>query len=254
MQFFGDKYGSKVRVVQIGGTAKSLDGYSMELCGGTHVRNTNEIGSFKIKSEGAIASGIRRIEALCGSAADAYIAEQAAEENTQKNALLEKLASLNESLAALDVTGLTAPKEASASDLKALTVDAEKLLKRTQASAATGKANDLLKSAKRLANGTQVLAVQVEAPDPNSLKTMVAHLAGQLDESLVLLAAVINGKVSICVQASPEAIDAGYNAGQIVREITAELGGKGGGKPNFAMGGAPDSTKLEALLANYLVD
>jgi alanyl-tRNA synthetase len=226
----------------------------MELCGGTHVRNTSEIGSFKIKSEGAIASGIRRIEALCGPAADAYIKELAAAASAQKTALLEKLSSLNESLAALEVATLTAPEEASVLDLKALTIDAEKLLKKTQASAATGVANDLLNSAKKLDNGIQVLVAQVEAPDPNTLKTMVAHLAGQLDASLVLLAAVINDKVSICVQASPEAIDAGYNAGQIVREITAELGGKGGGKPNFAMGGAPESSNLDALLTNYLND
>ena len=75
MQFFGDKYGDQVRVVQIGGESQALDGYSMELCGGTHVRNTADIGLFKIRKEEAIAAGTRRIEAVCGPAAEAYLAE-----------------------------------------------------------------------------------------------------------------------------------------------------------------------------------
>lgn len=254
MQFFGDKYGQEVRVVQIGGTANQLDGYSMELCGGTHVRNTSEIGFFKIKSEGAIASGIRRIEALCGPAAEAYIEELAIAEKAQKSVLLEKLASLNESLVALGETALIAPQEIKTTDLKSLTIDAEKLLKKTQASAATGQANDLLSGVKQQANGIQLLVAKVEAPDPNTLKTMVTHVASQLDASLVVFASIIKDKVSICVQASPEAVNAGYDAGQIVREITSELGGKGGGKANFAMGGAPNSTNLEALLLNYFND
>ena len=79
MQFFGDKYGEMVRVVQIGGNDNDLDGYSMELCGGTHLRNTGEVGSFKIKTEGAISAGVRRIEAVCGEAAQEYVEERIAE-------------------------------------------------------------------------------------------------------------------------------------------------------------------------------
>ena len=101
MQFFGDKYGDTVRVVEIGGKRNALDGYSMELCGGTHVRNTGEIGLFKIKSEGAIASGVRRIEAACGEAAWDYLNEAIDKWNTDLKAAREKLKSANKRLAAL---------------------------------------------------------------------------------------------------------------------------------------------------------
>ncbi|MDA7520430.1 alanine--tRNA ligase, partial [bacterium] len=96
MQFFGDKYGDLVRVVQIGGGDKTLDGYSMELCGGTHVRKTSDIGIFKIKSEGSTGAGIRRIEAVCGPAAEAFLGEQQEKESAEKSEALAKLAKANE--------------------------------------------------------------------------------------------------------------------------------------------------------------
>jgi alanyl-tRNA synthetase len=98
MQFFGDKYGEIVRVVEIGGKRNALDGYSMELCGGTHVRNTGEIGLFKIKSEGAIASGVRRIEAVCGEAAWAYLNESVEKWDHELKAARAKLDAANEKL------------------------------------------------------------------------------------------------------------------------------------------------------------
>ena len=101
MQFFGDKYGDLVRVVQIGGGRGDLTGYSMELCGGTHVRNTGEIGLFKIKSEGAIASGVRRIEAVCGEAAWAYLNEAVEKWDADLKAAREKLKAANDKLATL---------------------------------------------------------------------------------------------------------------------------------------------------------
>src|SRR5690606_1023894 len=98
MQFFGDKYGDTVRVVQIGGEAHALNGYSQELCGGTHVRNTSEIGLFKIKSEGAIASGVRRIEAVCGEAAWEYLNESVERWNADLKTAREKLSVANAKL------------------------------------------------------------------------------------------------------------------------------------------------------------
>ena len=98
MQFFGDKYGERVRVVQIGGEPGALDGYSMELCGGTHVRNTSEIGLFKIRSEGAIAAGIRRIEAVCGAHAVAYLAETIETLDKETSELTAKLEEANTAL------------------------------------------------------------------------------------------------------------------------------------------------------------
>jgi alanyl-tRNA synthetase len=107
MQFFGDKYGEIVRVVEIGGKRNALDGYSMELCGGTHVRNTSEIGLFKIKSEGAIAAGVRRIEAVCGEAAWAYLNEFVEKWDHELKAARAKLTAANEKLTALGEAPVT---------------------------------------------------------------------------------------------------------------------------------------------------
>ena len=252
MQFFGDKYGDHVRVVQIGGQATALNGYSMELCGGTHVKNTADIGLFKIKSEGAIASGVRRIEALCGPAAEDYLKEVEAAEAEAKTAHLEKLETLNQALAALGIDPLPVDSSATAETVKAAAIEAEKALKKAQSAAAVAQANDLLEQARTLESGLKILVAKVDAPDPSALKSMAGHLAGQLGESLVLLGAAIDGKVSLCAQASPTAIEAGYKAGDIVRKLTGKLGGKGGGKPNFAMGGAPDNGGLETELGNFI--
>ena len=250
MQFFGDKYGDLVRVVQIGGQAAALDGYSMELCGGTHTRNTADIGLFKIKSEGAIAAGVRRIEALCGPAAEDYLKEVEAAEAEAKTAHLEKLETLNQALSNLSADTFTVDADASAEAIKAVAIEAEKALKKAQSATAVEQANQLLESAHTIESGLKVLIAKVDAPDPNALKSMVAHLAGQLGESLVLLGTAIDGKVSLCAQASPKAVEAGHKAGDIIRELTGKLGGKGGGKPNFAMGGAPDNGALESEISN----
>ena len=136
MQFFGDKYGDLVRVVQIGGGNQTLDGYSMELCGGTHVRNTSKIGLFKIKSEGSTGAGVRRIEAVCGPAAETFLAEQQDKEAAEKSEALAKLAKANEALAKLDATTLSVDDDASASEVKNQAIEAEKSLKKSQAAGA----------------------------------------------------------------------------------------------------------------------
>jgi alanyl-tRNA synthetase len=221
----------------------------MELCGGTHVRNTREIGRFKIKSEGAIAAGIRRIEALCGKAAEDYLKEQAAQESDALTQQLEKIEHVNSALVKLGLDPIEIPAGTNPETLKTLTVKADKALRKAQASAAAGQANALLDAARTLDSGLKVLVAVVEAPDPNALRSISSHLAGQLGESLVVLGAAIDGKLSLCAQASPAAISAGHEAGTIIRELTEKLGGKGGGKPNFAMGGAPDNGALAEVLA-----
>ncbi len=248
MQFFGDKYGSKVRVVQIGGQPTALDGYSMELCGGTHVRKTSEIQSFKIKSEGAIASGVRRIEALCGAAATAFIAEQNEKESAEKSKQLDKLDQLNAQLASHESAPIRLPADASLAAIKHAVVEADKSLKKALASAAASQANALVDQAKTFESGLKILITEVQAPDPNTLKTMTAHLASELGESVVILGALCGEKVSICAQCSEQAISEGHKAGDYIRKLTSELGGKGGGKPNFAMGGAPNNGQLATTL------
>ena len=144
----------------------------------------------------------------------------------------------------------TVDADASAEAIKAVSIEAEKALKKAQSAAAVGQANQLLESAHTIESDLKILIAKVDAPDPNALKSMVAHLAGQLGESLVLLGAAIDGKVSLCAQASPKAVEAGHKAGDIIRELTGNLGGKGGCKPNFAMGGAPDNCTLETEISN----
>ena len=166
MQFFGDKYGDSVRVVQIGGESKALNGYSMELCGGTHVRNTSEIGLFKIKSEGAISAGVRRIEALCGNAALESLQDEGIAIGDEMRALRENLDGLNEKLAALEAPAIDAPKlpnmvfsavldkgdiveinsllhnvRSQRDKLKAASAEANKALKKAQAAGAAKMAN-----------------------------------------------------------------------------------------------------------------
>ncbi|MFP4070065.1 MAG: alanine--tRNA ligase, partial [Opitutales bacterium] len=251
MQFFGDKYGERVRVVQIGGRPGALDGYSMELCGGTHVRDTSEIGRFKIKSEGAIAAGVRRIEAVCGEAADAYLAEEAAREAEARTAALEKLAAANEALAELGADTFEVADDATAGQVKATAVEADKALKKAQAAEASRMASQLLDSAREIDGGLKLLVAKVDAPSPSDLRDMAAQLGGQLGESVVVLGAEFGDKVSVCANVSDAAIRSGHQAGAIIRRLTAELGGKGGGKPGFAMGGAPNEGQLDKVLDSF---
>jgi len=143
MQFFGDKYGDLVRVVQIGGGDKTLDGYSMELCGGTHVRKTSEIGLFKIKSEGSTGAGIRRIEALCGPAAEAFLAEQNEKEAAEKTEALAKLEKANAALIALG-TSPVAETSGLLANLKKAAIEAEKAVKKAQSAGAARMADSLI--------------------------------------------------------------------------------------------------------------
>ena len=173
-----------------------------------------------------------------------------AAEAEAKTAHLEKLETLNQALSNLSADTFTVDADASAEAIKAVAIEAEKALKKAQSATAVEQANQLLESAHTIESGLKVLIAKVDAPDPNALKSMVAHLAGQLGESLVLLGTAIDGKVSLCAQASPKAVEAGHKAGDIIRELTGKLGGKGGGKPNFAMGGAPDNGALESEISN----
>ena len=151
MQFFGDKYGEMVRVVQIGGNDNDLDGYSMELCGGTHLRNTGEVGSFKIKTEGAISAGVRRIEAVCGEAAQEYvearIAELTKESEEFEARLLKVLASLgddNKSSRELGDSATLEQWEEYKDSIKNDLISAEKKLKKKQSSNAAAEADSIV--------------------------------------------------------------------------------------------------------------
>jgi len=234
MQFFGDKYGEFVRVVQVGGTPTGLDGWSMELCAGTHVRRTGEIGLFRIVGENAIAAGVRRIEALAGLAgyerarADAELLKSlSAATNTPVVDLLKRLEQVMEQGAALEKK-LKAYRDKESSQL---------------ADALAAKAADRA--------GLKYVIAQVGAETPNDLRDLGAKVAGKVGPSaVVVLAAVFGDKVSLVANCGADAVKAGKAAGKIVTDACGKLGGKGGGKPDAAMGGGTDVTKVAEALAS----
>lgn len=227
--FFGDKYGDRVRVVDIGG-------FSKELCGGTHVRATGEIGLLKISSESAIAAGTRRVEAIVGDSLYSHI-------NDIESTIAKASKSLTTSPAEL-------VKKIDALLLRNATL--EKQLKKFQQKASGNLADELVKTATQ-ANGIMLVKAKVVASNPNELRQLGATLLGKLGEGVVVLGAEIKGKVSVVTFCSKEAIAAGHMAGDIVRKLTAKLDGRGGGKPDFAMGGAANVAELENTISKFSI-
>ncbi len=230
MQFFGEKYGDVVRVVQIGGQSKALNGYSMELCGGTHTRATGEIGLFRIVSENAVAAGIRRIEALSGLAA--Y--EKAKEETALISSVAKKVSA--------PVGELEKKVEALLAQQKEL----EKQLKSMQQKQAADLAKTLVQRAQTL-NGTPAIIENIAAADGDFLQDIADALKGQF-KGVIVLGGTANNAVSLMSAVSPD-FTAKFQAGKIIQAIAPIVGGKGGGKPDNARGGGKDAVKLDEALA-----
>jgi alanyl-tRNA synthetase len=236
LQFFGDKYGKEVRVVQIGGSGDEngrarLDGYSMELCGGTHVTTAGEIGVIKIVAEMAIAAGTRRIEAVAGQAALDFIAHEEA-------ALKAVNARLN--AGAHDVAQKLEQVLGHQKEL-------EQKLKGFEAKASAALADEL--AAKAITkDGLKWVSTIVTTDSPETLRSLGSQILHKLGDGAVQLGAIFDGKVSLVAYCSPAAIKAGHQAGKLISGLTAKLGGKGGGKPDFAMGGGGDASKLPEVL------
>ena len=225
LAFFGEKYGKIVRVVDIGG-------YSRELCGGTHVATTSEIGLVKIVAEMAIAAGTRRIEAVAGQAACDFVEEEE-----------EALKGVSSQLSAGPVD--VAKK---VEVLLAHRAELEKKLKAFEQKASAGLADDLAAKAVTK-DGLRFVSAVVTADSPEALRGLGAQVLAKLGEGVVRLGASFGEKASVVAFCSPAAIKAGHQAGKIVSELSAKLGGKGGGKPDFAMGGGRDVTRLSEVLA-----
>lgn len=243
MQFFGDKYGDTVRVVQIGGGSNTLDGYSMELCGGTHVRKTGEIGLFKIKSEGAIAAGVRRIEAVCGEAAHAWVAHLAAQEAEESAAARAKLDAANDKLKTLGAETVSVPNSANAAEIKDAAIEAEKRVKKLQAGAAAQMADAAL--AELIEKGGPIVA-SFEA-DASLVQELLNGLKKKQFTEAAFLIVDDGDKLQLATYCGDAAQARGLKAGDLLRDLAALAGGKGGGKPDQARGAAPDRSKLEEL-------
>lgn len=224
LAFFGDKYGKIVRVVDIGG-------FSRELCGGTHVATAGEIGLVKIVSESAIAAGTRRIEAVAGRAALDLV-------SLREGALAAVSAHL--SAGPLDVTKKL-------ESLLAHQKDLEKQLKSFQQKASAGLADQLAAKAD-LRNGLNFVSAVIAAATPDDLRALGAQVLGKIGEGVVVLGAAFGDKATVVALCSPAAIKAGHQAGKLVNELSLKLGGKGGGKADFAMGGGRDVAQLEAVI------
>ena len=230
MQFFGDKYGDTVRVVQIGGDAGKLNGYSMELCGGTHTRATGEIGLFRIVGESAIAAGVRRIEAVAGL--EAY---RRANDELQ---LIKSLAGkVNSPVHELDkkIDSLLAHQK-----------ELEKALKATQQREASNAASELLERVQNL-NGIPAIIHNVGGVDGDFLQAVADSLKGRF-KGVIVLGGSANGAVALIASGRPN-FTAKVQAGKIIQTIAPIVGGKGGGKPDNARGGGKDAAKLDEALA-----
>ncbi|MHB8519643.1 MAG: alanine--tRNA ligase-related protein [Limisphaerales bacterium] len=229
MQFFGDKYGDVVRVVQIGGRAGELDGYSMELCGGTHTRATGEIGLFRIVAESAIAAGVRRIEAVAGL--EAY--RRANDELQLVRSIAGKVSS--------PVGELEKKIETLLEHQKAL----EKQLKAFAQKQAAESAKGLLSRATTV-NGVPAIIENCGSADGDTVQAMVNELKGQF-KGVIVLGGAANGAVALVASVSPE-FTSKVQAGKIIQQIAPIVGGKGGGKPDNARGGGKDTGKLDEAL------
>ena len=224
MALFGEKYGETVRVVSMGD-------FSRELCGGTHVKHTGEIGYFKILSESGVAAGVRRIEALTGANVMTYY--QAMEENFNQAAVAAKSTP----------AALTEKIQHMQAELKALNAENESL-KAKMAQSALGDVMNQVAEVK----GTKLLATSVDGVDMNGLRDLGDQLKEKLGEGVVVLLSAQDGKVNMIAMATDGAVKAGAHAGNLIKGIAALVGGGGGGRPNMAQAGGKNPAGIPAAI------
>jgi alanyl-tRNA synthetase len=223
MALFGEKYGNRVRVIKIGD-------FSTELCGGTHLERTGDIGLLKIAGEGAVASGVRRVEAVAGPAAIENVA--------RKEAALREAADL------LKIGPLEVPKRLQKllDEQRAL----EKQLAELEGRLARSRAEDLVKSARQI-NGVAVLAGRIDGLDADGLRAVADTLRNRLGSGIVCVGSVVDGKVNL-IAAVTKDLTSRFQAGKLIQEVAKAVGGGGGGRPDIAQAGGKDPAKLDAAL------
>ena len=224
MALFGEKYGDRVRVIRIGD-------FSTELCGGTHLDATGQIGLFKVTGEGAVASGVRRIEAVTGEPALAHVGREEA--------------ALRESAGLLKIPPLELPRRLAAmlEDQKRL----QKQLAQLESKLARSQAGDLVAAAREVA-GVPVLAARLDGLDPDGLRSVVDTLRDRLPSGVIVLGSAVDGKVSLVAAVSKDLMKR-FPAGRLVQEVAKLVGGGGGGRPDLAQAGGKDASRLDEALA-----
>lgn len=226
MALFGEKYDATVRVLSMG-----ENNFSMELCGGTHAKRTGDLGMFVIVSEGAVASGVRRIEALCGEAALAYLHEQTSQ--------LSSVASL--------LKTDTKNTEQAVKALLEKTRQQEKELEKLKSKVAASEGDTLLDQVQTI-NGIQVLSAKIDA-DPKTIREVLDQVKNKLGSGIIALAVESDGKSNLIAGVTKDLTDQ-YKAGELVNYLAQQLGGKGGGRPDMAQAGAASTEGLDKVLAS----
>jgi alanyl-tRNA synthetase len=252
-QFFGDKYGETVRVVQIGGEPERLDGYSMELCGGTHVRATGDIGSFRIVREEAIAAGIRRIEAVAGKAAKDWAKHEAARQQEKFEALARKKSGIA-LMPAFDENAETAALllqiDERSAHVEKLEVEVHEWQKQQAKASEADLKNRAATLAKELraAHATEkAIVASVADADGKLLQSVVDALKSHFNGP-IFLAGELEGRVAL-IASVPKELTSQFQANKLIQEIAPIVGGKGGGRPDNAQGAGKDAGKIDAALA-----
>jgi alanyl-tRNA synthetase len=224
MMLFGEKYGEIVRVLDIGSTT--------ELCGGTHVSRTGDIGLFKIYAESGVAAGVRRVEATTGNGAlklinaqQTLISQLSHELKAPSTELVNKISQLSDQAKQL-----------------------EKELARLKSKLASGQSDDLVSKAVDI-SGVKVLAATLEGADANTLRETMDKLKDKLKSAAIVLASASDGKVSLAAGVTPDLVSK-IKAGDLVNFVAQQVGGKGGGKPDMAMAGGTNPSQLPSALAS----
>ena len=231
MALFGEKYGDVVRTVKV---IESDDKYfSMELCGGTHVQKTGDIGMFKIISESSVGSGIRRIEAVCGSACEKYV-----------ESLEDKIDEIASQLKTSKVMVVPAI-EKMLQDTKNLETEISSL----KSKLITSEIDEYIKLSKVI-NGINVIAFAVEGVDVKTLREMVDKVKEKQPSAIIVIASKLQDKISFVISVSQDIVKQGYLAGKIAKQFAAKIEGSGGGKPDFAQGGGKKADNLNSVIEN----
>src|SRR5881296_2591689 len=253
IQFFGEKYGDTVRVLQIGGAPHALNGYSMELCGGTHVRSTGEIGPFRIVKEEAIAAGTRRIEAVAGDAARAWAKEEAARQREKFETLARKKPDIP-ALPAFETKADTAEMlkqiDARTAHLEKVDTDVREWEKKTTKAAEAELRSRAAQIATQLVashGGKHFCVAEVPNADAKLLQAVTDAFKSKFNGP-IFLAGAQDGNVAL-IAAVPKELTSKFQANKLIQQIAPMVGGKGGGRPENAQGAGKGATKVAEALA-----
>ena len=252
IQFFGEKYGDTVRVLQIGGAPRALNGYSMELCGGTHVRSTGEIGPFRIVKEEAIAAGIRRIEAVSGAAARNWATQEAARQQEKFEIFAHKKADI-EALPVFESDASTAKMlqqiDARAAQLEKIDAEVREWEKKTAKTAEAELKSRAAKIANELAHlhaSKNFCVAEVSEADGKLLQAVVEALKTKI-KGPIFLASARDASVALVAHV-PDPLTEKFQANKLIQQIAPIVGGKGGGRPESAQGAGKDPSKIHDAL------